>query len=195
MVALGMPHLVVASNPTFWYVTRTAAVAGYLALAVSVVLGQLRTVARRSNEHLSWTVDEAHQFLSILAVVLVAVHLVSLIFTDDPPFTWLNLVIPANEPYRPLAVNIGIFALYGLVAVSLSSWIKRAIPYNLWHVIHYLGIVTFALVTVHGWMSGSDTNEQFMRVIYGASSGAIGLIFALRLFIGPRAAGATAHTR
>ncbi len=187
-----MGHLVVASSPTLWYVTRTAAVAGYLALAVSVALGLLRTLARRTNERLSWTVDEAHQFLSILAVILIGVHLISLVFDDFQPFAWINLLVPLNEPYRPLATNIGVFAFYGLVAVSLSSWIKRAIPYNLWHLIHYLGIVTFALVTVHGWMTGSDTNEPFMRAIYGASAGAVALIFALRLFASPRATGATA---
>jgi methionine sulfoxide reductase heme-binding subunit len=191
MVALTMPHLVVASSPTLWYVTRTAAVAGYLALAVSVALGLMRTLARRTNERLSWAVDEAHQFLSILAVVLVGVHLVSLVFDDFQPFAWANLIFPVNEPYRPLATNIGVFAFYGLAAVSLSSWIKRSIPYNLWHLLHYLGIVTFGLVTVHGWMAGSDTNEPFMRAIYGASAGAITLIFALRLFM-PLATGATA---
>ena len=183
MVAALMAHgALAAASPTLWYVTRTVAVAGYLALSASVVLGLLRTLARRTNERLSWLVDEAHQFLSILAVVLVAAHLISLVFDSFLPFAWVNLIVPVNEPYRPLAVEFGVFAFYSLVAVSLSSWVKRALPYGFWRLLHYLGIVTFALVTVHGWMSGSDTNEPFMRVIYGVSVGAVAFVFAMRLF-------------
>ena len=55
------------TSPTLWYLTRTTAVAAYVTLTLSVMLGLLRSIARASAEHLSWIVDELHAFAATLA--------------------------------------------------------------------------------------------------------------------------------
>lgn len=174
------------NDPTLWYLTRATSVASYVALSVSVMLGILRSLARRTNERLSWIVDEVHQYLSTLAVVLVAGHLITLLLDPFLPFSVKNLIVPINEPYRQTAVTYGIFALYTMIVLWLSSWNKNRLPYTFWRNLHYLSFVAFVLVTLHGWQAGSDTGEPFMRGIYIGCSAAIAFLTVMRVFAQPR---------
>lgn len=169
-------------DPTPWYLTRMLAVSAYLALALSVILGLLRTFARRARESISWMVDELHQVLATLAGVLVIGHLVTLAQDAFIPFSVRNLLLPGDQPYKPFAVNLGVLALYTLAALLLSSWFKRRLPYGFWRVLHFISFATFLLVTLHGWQAGSDVDEPWMRAIYGAASAAVAFLLLMRLF-------------
>ncbi len=180
---LGHP-LAAAVSPTLWYLTRATAVAAYVLLTLSVILGMLRGIARNARERLSWTVDEMHQFTATLMVVMMLAHLVTLIFDPFLPFTILNLLLPLNEPYRPLAVNLGVFAMYAVVTVALSSWLRRFVAQRVWRSLHYISFVAFALVTLHGWLGGSDAGEPWMRGVYFASAASVVFLIFVRLFSG-----------
>jgi len=164
-----------------WYLTRTTAVAAYVALTFSVLLGMLRSIARTSGERLSWVVDELHAVVATLAGVMVAGHLLSLRLDPYIPFSTTNLLVPGDQPYSPVAVNIGIFGFYTVAVLLLSSWLRRRIPYRLWRSIHSISFLAFALVTAHGWLAGSDTTEPWMRAVYGGAVGAVGFILLMRV--------------
>src|SRR6476661_7609769 len=177
-----------ATSPTLWYLTRTTAVAAYVALTFSVMLGLLRTIARSSAEHLSWAVDELHSFVATLAGLLVFGHLLTIKLDTFVIFSLRDLLVPGQGPYRPVAVNIGILALYVMAFALLSSWIRRFIPYRFWRALHYLSFLAFALVTIHGWLAGSDTNEPWLRALYVGGAAAVTFLTVMRLFARPRVA-------
>lgn len=170
------------ASPTLWYMTRALAVGAYVSLTVSILFGALRSIARQSRESVSWVVDELHQFLATLAATLVLGHLITLLLDPYLPFTWQNLLLPLDEPYRPFAVILGVFALYSLIALLFTSWFRAFLPYAFWRVLHYLSFVAFILVTAHGLLAGSDTNEPWMRGIYAGAAGAFGILTLMRLF-------------
>jgi methionine sulfoxide reductase heme-binding subunit len=171
-------------SPTLWYVTRTMAVSSYIALTLAVMLGMVRSIARTSREGVSWVVDELHQFVATVAGLLVVGHLVSLRLDPFLPFSWTNLLLPLNEPYRPLAVIIGVFALYAMAVTLVSSWLRRHMRYGFWRTLHYVSFIAFALVTLHGLLAGSDAQEPWMRGIYAFSAGAVAFLVLMRLFAG-----------
>ena len=175
-----------ADVSTLWYLTRALAVAAYIALTVSMLLGALRGIARQARESLSWMTDELHQFVATLAAVLVVGHLATLLLDPFLPFSVQNLLLPLNEPYRPLAVILGVFALYTMIALLFSSWFRAFLPYSFWRLLHYVSFATFALVTAHGLLAGSDGGEPWMRAIYAFAMGAFGFLTLMRLFGGPR---------
>ncbi len=184
-----LPHVLAAdtSSPVLWYVTRTTAVSAYVALTLSVVLGMMRTIARRSHERLSGVVDDLHQFVATLAGLFVLGHVVALALDPFLPFSVLNLLAPVNEPYRPLAVSLGVFSLYAMVLLLFSSWLRRRLPHGLWRGIHYISFVAFVLVTLHGWLAGSDSGESWMRGIYGFSAAAVAFLTLMRMLVGASA--------
>ncbi len=180
--------LAAQADPFLWYLTRAMAVAGYITLAVGAMVGMLRPIARATKERLSGLTDVAHSSLNVLAALLIAGHLITLYFDPFLPFSLANLLVPVHEPYRPLASALGVFALYAIAAVLLTSWLKGALPYAFWRAVHYLSFVAFALVTAHGILAGSDTNEPFMRAIYAGCAGAVAFLVLMRVFATPRRA-------
>ena len=177
-----------ATSPTLWYLTRTTAVVAYVTLTLSVALGLLRTIARTSAEHLSWVVDELHAFVATLAGLFVVGHLLTIKFDTFVIFSLHDLLVPGQGPYRPLAVNIGIFAFYVMALTLISSWVRRYIPYRFWRAIHYLSFLAFALVTIHGWLAGSDAGEPWLRALYVSGAAAIAFLMLMRLFARPKLA-------
>ncbi len=168
-------------GPTMWYLTRALAVAAYLSLTISVLIGALRSVASQARERVSWMVDELHQFVAALATLLVLGHLTTLLLDPYLPFSLKNVLLPLSEPYRPFAVILGVVAFYVMVALLLTSWFRSFMPYRMWRAVHYLSFVAFILVTAHGLLAGSDAGESWMRGIYAGSAGAVGFLTLFRV--------------
>jgi methionine sulfoxide reductase heme-binding subunit len=186
-----MAHLVLADTATLWYVTRTLGIAAYITLVISCALGMLRVTARRSGEQLNWLVDEMHMFVASVSGVLVLGHIVALYFDPFLPFSLVNLLLPLpSQPYRTLAVNLGVLSFYCVVALLLSSWARRRLAYGIWRNVHNLSIVLLVLVTLHGWLAGSDAGEPWMKATYGAVMGSFGFLILWRLFFTVKRRGA-----
>jgi sulfoxide reductase heme-binding subunit YedZ len=181
-----MARLAAAPSPLLWYFTRTTAVAAYVTLAAAVMLGMLRGVARGSGERLSWVVDELHQVLATAFAALVVLHLISLIYDPYLPFSLTNILLPIGEPYKPLPVDLGVLALYTMVVVLGSTWIRRRIPYRSWRFLHYASFATFVLVTLHGLLAGSDASQPWMRAVYAGASAAVGFLLVMRFLTRPK---------
>jgi predicted ferric reductase len=174
-----------SSNTVMWYLTRTTAVAAYVALTVLVALGLLRSTARIAGERMTWVVDEVHQFLGTIFGILVGAHLLTLLLDPFIHFSLANFIVPLNEPYSPLAVDVGVVALWTVVLVLGSSWLRRHLPYRFWRLLHYLGFITFALVTLHGLFAGSDSSMLWMRAVYAGSAAAVGFLVLMRMLMRP----------
>ncbi len=178
-----------SSNPTLWYLTRAAAVATYVTLTLTVGLGLLRSMARveqRTNALYLWFLDETHQFIALLTAAFLSLHLLTLLFDPFLPYSLLNELLPLNEPYRALPSALGVLALYAMVIVLFSSWLRRRLPYKLWRALHYVSFVVFILVTAHGLLIGSDTGQAWMNAIYFGAIAFIGALTVMRAFLSPK---------
>lgn len=174
-----------AVSPTLWYVTRATAIASYVTLSLSVAVGIIQSIGRVARERLPWAVDEIHQVLATLTGALIAGHLLALAFDPYLPFSVLNLIAPINEPYKPLGVTFGVLALYCMVALLLTSWLRRRTSHTFWRGVHYFSFVAFALVTAHGWVAGSDAKEPWMLALYVGACCAVVFLVLMRLFTSP----------
>lgn len=173
------------ADPFLWFVTRAAATSAYITLAITVIVGLFRSLARVSrlrDSRALWLLDELHPYLAVLTAALVVIHLLSLIFDPLIPFSLLNLALPLDQPYRTLPVDLGVLALYALLVVWLSSWLKRRITHARWRALHYTSFVAFALVTLHGVFTGTDSAASWMWPLYLGASGVVALLVLARIF-------------
>lgn len=187
-----------SSDPTLWYLTRAAAVSAYVLLTLTAMLGLLRSLARTQAVRAGrviWGLDELHQFSALLAAAFVALHLTTLLFDPFLPFTLGNLLVLGDEPYRPLATDLGVLALYTLGIVLLSSWLRRRLSYGTWRALHYASFAAFVLVTAHGLLAGSDGGQIWMRGLYLLGVGGVGFLVALRVLLGAARGDAPAAPR
>jgi DMSO/TMAO reductase YedYZ heme-binding membrane subunit len=174
------------ADPTLWYFTRAAAVAAYTFLTLTVTLGLVRSMLRSGRVRspwLFWLSDETHQFLALLTAGFVIIHLLALLFDPLIPFSLANLLAPLNEPYRPVAAGLGVLSLYGLGLVLLTSWGRKRLAHGLWRALHFLSFPAFALVTLHGVLAGTDTNQPWMLSLYLGAGALFAFLIVSRFLV------------
>jgi DMSO/TMAO reductase YedYZ heme-binding membrane subunit len=87
--------------------------------------------------------------------------------------------------WNPLGVALGVVALYLLVAVQVTSLLRRRLPQKWWRRMHFASFGLFWLGTVHAVMAGTDAgNPVFAWTVIG-TVGAVLFLTLLRI-ITPR---------
>jgi cytochrome b561 len=154
---------------TLWVLLRAAGIGAYVALFLSVVWGLVSTtgvitrrVSRPAGNHF-------HAVVAATGLVLLGAHVGLLVMHDYIPFGLLDVLVPLRGPYRAVATGLGIIAMYAMVVVTVSSWVRKFLPTRLWRDIHLLAIPAFILALLHGVFSGTDTDRPAMLALYVAS--------------------------
>ncbi len=171
----------ISSVQALWYVTRAAGIVAYLLLWLSTVWG-LAVSSKIFDPVLErfFTYD-VHQFLSLLAIGFSVLHVVVLLADRYLPFSVAEVLVPFIAPYRPLWVGFGVIGLYLVLLVSATFYIRQRIGYGAFHVIHYLSILAYAGITVHGLMAGTDSPLWTTQLMYAGTALVVVFLFVYRL--------------
>lgn len=164
----------------YWYLARVAGLTSYGLVWLSVVFGLL--VTNRLGR--LWpggpaTVD-LHQFLSLFALGYVVFHALVLLGDRYMRYSLPQLLIPfAGGAYRPVEVGLGQLALYLLFPLTFSFYARRWLGQRGWRALHYSAFLVYALATIHGIMSGTDSSHPAILALYGST---VLLTLALTLY-------------
>lgn len=169
-------------NPqTWWFVVRASGLVAYALLGVTVIVGLLlstRPLGRRPPP--DWLFDW-HGFAGGLSLTFTALHLGSLLLDDYIEFGLLDLLVPFAAAWRPVALALGILALYLAVAVQVTSRLRHRMPAGWWHRIHLLSIPLFFVATAHLLLAGTDADHPLVLLTVGGLSATILLLLGFRL--------------
>ncbi len=164
-------------NHEFWYLSRAAGFTAYLLLFVSVALGiamGTRLVERFVRRNV---VFDLHRFTTILALVFTLFHAYILLGDSYFSFNVWQLSLPFMSPYRTWQTAVGVFALYALILLVVSFYIRQFIGYRAWRALHFTTFAMFAGAMLHGIVGGTDTTEAWAKAIYvGTAVATVGLV-------------------
>lgn len=152
-----------------WFITRAAGLTTYLLLWLSMVWGL--AVASRILEgklHGSFTYD-FHQFISLLAIGFVIVHVVVLLFDQYLTFSVPQILIPFISTYRPLWVGVGILSLYLTLLVTVTFYLRDRIGRKAFSQIHVLSLLAFVAAAAHGLYAGTDSPLPAVQLMYAGT--------------------------
>lgn len=154
---------------TTWIVLRAAGVGAYLMVFLSVAWGLAATTTPFGKRVSKPTAALVHQFMSTCGLFLLGIHLGGLLLDRYVPFDLADLLVPMRGTYRPVAVALGILAMYGTVVVIVLSWLRRSIGTTWWRRSHLLAVPTFTLSLLHGVFAGTDTVRPWFWWTYVAT--------------------------
>jgi sulfoxide reductase heme-binding subunit YedZ len=157
----------------WWYVTRASGIIAYLLLWFSTILGLAVT-----SKYLDGLLDrlftyDFHEFISLLSVAFMLVHVLVLIFDRYLPYSLLQILVPFISPYRPFWVGVGVVAFYIILLVTVTFYLRNRIGARTFRVIHVLSLLGYVGVTLHGYYAGTDTALPSMQIIYKLSGLAV----------------------
>jgi predicted ferric reductase len=133
------------SDQGMWYLTRAAGMMAYLLLWLSTVWGLLipsKLFGNVLNGEFSF---DFHQFISLLSLGFLGLHIVVLTADRYLPFSVAQLLVPFISPYRPLWVGIGVVAFYLLLLVTVTFYMRMRIGMKAFRYIHFLSLALIHL--------------------------------------------------
>lgn len=151
---------------TTWILLRAAGVGAYVMLFMAVAWGLVATTAVVTKRVSKPAANMFHQFVATTGLVLLGVHLGILLIDAYMPFHILDLLVPMRSTFRPVAITAGVLAMYAMVAIMVSSWIRKKLSTKVWRSIHLLAVPAFTLALAHGVFSGTDTQRWWMWGMY-----------------------------
>ncbi|HZY41726.1 MAG TPA: hypothetical protein VFF59_06970 [Anaerolineae bacterium] len=179
--------LATSSVQVMWYITRAAGLTAYLLVWLSTVWGL--AVSNKILDpvlHRAFTYD-FHQFVSLLAIGFVIVHIVVLLADQYLPFTVAQILIPFTASYRPVWVGVGVIALYLTLLVSITFYIRRWIGQKTFRFIHLASYLAFAGTALHGLLSGTDSPLWTVQAMYLGTTLVVVFLTAYRVFMSAQA--------
>jgi predicted ferric reductase len=169
------------SEHLWWYVARSGGIVSWALLAASVLWGlALSTRALGARPRPNWLLD-LHRFLGGLALVFVGVHVGALVLDSYLSFGLMQLFVPFTSSYRPGAVAWGVVGLYLLLAVEVTSLLRRRIPKPIWRRVHLASFGLFAVATLHGLLAGTDGGSSTLRWVMLVTTATVVALTALRV--------------
>lgn len=151
---------------TTWIILRSAGIGSYVALWLAVAWGLIASTSLVTKRVSKPTSTLFHGVVASAGLALLLIHLGGLLIDSFMPFTALDVLVPMRTSYRPVAVALGITAMYGMVVVLASSWARKRLGTRVWRAIHLLSVPTFTLALAHGVFAGSDSSRPWMFAIY-----------------------------
>ena len=178
-----------------WVLIRAAGIGAYIALFLSVAWGLVSSTGVITKRMSKPSSNRFHASVASAGLALLAIHMILLLFHDFVPFQVLDLLVPMRSTFRPIAITLGVIAMYAAVIVTVSSWLRGRFPTRTWRALHLLAIPAFILALLHGVFAGTDTNRPWMVLLYaGTALVTLFLVIVRGLTVGyrqPRASEAT----
>ena len=169
----------------WWFLARAAGITAWALATASVLWGMaLSTRALGQRPSAPWLTD-LHRFLGGLTVAATAAHLLGLWADSYVQFGARELFVPFASSWKPWPVALGILAMYGLVAVEVTSLLQRRMSRRWWRRVHLSAYLVWAAATAHLLLAGTDAANPVMLWTTLASIVAV-VFFTVYLVVGPK---------
>jgi len=145
-----------------WYLTRAAGAVTLVLLTLTLVLGVLNVERVASARFPRFVIDGWHRTISLLACVLLALHVGTTLLDGYAPVRIVDAVVPFISAYRPLWLGLGALALDLLVAVAVTSLLRARVGIRAWRAVHWAAYACWPLAFVHGLGTGSDVRAGWV---------------------------------
>ncbi|MFF9208822.1 MULTISPECIES: ferric reductase-like transmembrane domain-containing protein [unclassified Streptomyces] len=176
-----MSALAVTGSP-LWYAARAGGTLALLLLTATVVLGIVaggRGAPRRIGR---FELGLLHRNVALLASVFLALHVVTAVLDPFVRLGWAVAVVPLAASYRPLWLGLGTVACDLLLAVLITTALRRRLGVRRWKAVHRLAYAAWPLAVFHAAGTGTDTRLPLQLWLYAgcvaAVAGAVGLRLA-----------------
>jgi sulfoxide reductase heme-binding subunit YedZ len=152
-----------------------------LLLTASVVLGIGEERGWRPAGASRYAVAALHRTVSMLAMAMLAIHIVTTIADPFPKIGVATAFIPFATNYRPLWMGLGTVASDLLLALIITSVARRRLGYGAWRAVHWAAYACWPIAILHGLGTGSDTKSNWMLALTLASVAAVLVAVLARL--------------
>lgn len=170
------------NTQTLWYASRATGAVSLVLFTVVVLLGI--STARRHNTAVlpRSAMLRLHRTVSITALVFLAVHIVTAIADGYVKLNYWNVFFPFTAGWNPFWVGLGSVAVDLLVAIAVSSAVRRHLSAPVWRFIHLTSYAMWPIAMIHGFgIAGGDGRSTWMLLLDAVCVVSLLVMIVLRL--------------
>jgi methionine sulfoxide reductase heme-binding subunit len=172
----------ISSSPrALWYLTRGTGVVALLLFTLTVTLGIANYKRLQTRRIPRFVIDGLHRNAALLAVTFLSLHILTTLLDHYVPIRLIDVVVPFGAVYKPLWLGLGAIAFDLLMAVALTSALRRRLGYRAWRSVHWLAYAAWPVALIHGLGMGTDRHAHWMLVLTGGCVLLVGLAVLARL--------------
>ncbi len=171
--------LLASNGQALWYLTRGSGAVALLLLTGAIVLGVMNSTRWRTTHWPRFLTYGLHRNVTLLAIAFTAVHVVTTVTDAFAPIGWIDAFVPFLSPYRPFWMAMGTLAFDLLLALTITSFLRRRIGVRAWRFVHWFAYAAWPVALLHSLGTGSDAKSGWLAVL-GVLSGL--LVFAAVLW-------------
>lgn len=165
---------------TVWNLIRLSGLLAYLLLSISVICGMSSSFPlfkKRKGDLLA-----LHQIGGWVGFLTVIFHLIFILQDQYVEYTISEVLIPFADNENSFSSGIGALSFYIFFIVLFSSdFMLKKIGKARWKFIHFSVFPAWIFMTLHGILIGTDSSEQWVKLLYFSSIVIICILMAVRL--------------
>jgi len=150
------------SHTVLWYASRATGVVALLLMTAVLLLGLLVTRQGRLPGLPRFAVTGLHRNLSLVAVVFVVLHVLTAVADSYVRIPLISAVVPLASSYERLALGLGAVSLDIMIAVIVTSLLRRHLSRRLWRAVHLLAYVSWPVAWLHSITSSTDLRHGWL---------------------------------
>jgi predicted ferric reductase len=150
------------SHTVLWYASRATGVVALLLMTAVLLLGLLVTRQGRLPGLPRFAVTGLHRNLSLVAVVFVILHVLTAVLDTYVHIPLISAIVPLTSSYERLALGLGAVSLDIMIAVIVTSLLRRHLNRRLWRAVHLLAYVSWPVAWLHSITSSTDLRHGWL---------------------------------
>ncbi len=154
-----------AGPSAYWYLTRSSGAVALILLTLALVLGVVDVRRWSTQKWPRFVVDSLHRNVSLLALAFVGLHILTAVLDSFAPISLINAVVPFTGSYRPFWLGLGALSFDLMLAVILTSLLRRRMGHSTWRAVHWLSYASWPIALLHGLGTGSDVKSNWMLAL------------------------------
>lgn len=165
-----------------WFLSRGSGLVLLALFSAVVVLGVATRTGSAPARWPRFAVAELHRTLSLFAISLLVLHVVTAILDPFVTIGWAATVLPFASPYQTLAISLGALAVDLAGAVLVTSLLRRRLGQRTWRAMHWLAYLAWPLACLHALTAGNDLGIWWVALTEIGSAVAVATAALARFF-------------
>jgi sulfoxide reductase heme-binding subunit YedZ len=145
------------NSSVLWYASQATGIVS-LVLYTIVMLFGITVAGQGTVPGLPrFSVVALHRSISLLSIVFLAVHIGTALLDSYVNISVVSSVIPFASSYETLWIGLGAVAVDLMIALTVTSLLRRRINPRIWRYVHWLAYAFWPVVIAHTIGLGAGT--------------------------------------
>jgi sulfoxide reductase heme-binding subunit YedZ len=149
-----------------WYTSRATGAVSLVLFTAVMVLG-IATSSRVAFAGLPRAgLLRLHRTITLTAMAFLTVHVVTAIADGYVDLNYWDVIVPFGSGFDPLWIGLAAVAVDLLIAIGITSALRRHLSPRVWRVVHLSAYAMWPLAVLHGFgVAGGDGRQTWMLAL------------------------------